>query len=279
MTQGAKTVAAIHDLSGVGRCALTVVIPTLSAMGHQVCPVPTAVMSAHTAFSGIASMDLTSFMGEYLEHWKRLGLLFDCAYAGYLASPAQVEIVTSFLQTQPDAIKVIDPVMGDDGVLYAGMSGEMPRQMRALIAKADIVTPNMTEYAYLTGEAFSLAPRTQAQAEKMLSSLLKMGADCAVITSLPMREGLANAYLRRGMAPGFCRFERLPAHYPGTGDLFASVLTGAILQNQPLSQAVELATRFTRCAIRLAMETENDVNYGVQLERALPALVDKTLLR
>ena len=96
----AKTVAAIHDLSGVGRCALTVVTPVLSVLGAQVCPVPTAVLSAHTAFSGIAVRDLTDFLPAYLAHWRALGLRFDAVYAGYLGSPRQVEIVSDFLKSR-----------------------------------------------------------------------------------------------------------------------------------------------------------------------------------
>ena len=123
----ARTVAAIHDLSGVGRCALTVVMPVLSVLGAQVCPVPTAVLSAHTAFSGIAVRDLTDFLPAYLAHWRALGLRFDAVYAGYLGSPRQVEIVSDFLKEQEAAIKVLDPVMGDDGRLYSGMAEEMPK--------------------------------------------------------------------------------------------------------------------------------------------------------
>ena len=148
MMRPARTVAAIHDLSGVGRCALTVVMPVLSAMGAQVCPVPTAVLSAHTAFSGIAVRDLTDFLPAYLDHWRALGLRFDAVYAGYLGSPAQVEIVSDLLAEQEGALKVLDPVMGDDGRLYNGMAEEMPAKWRSLCAHADVVTPNMTCLLY-----------------------------------------------------------------------------------------------------------------------------------
>ena len=272
----AKTVAAIHDLSGVGRCALTVVTPVLSVLGAQVCPVPTAVLSAHTAFSGIAVRDLTDFLPAYLAHWRALGLRFDAVYAGYLGSPRQVEIVSDFLKEQEAAIKVLDPVMGDDGRLYSGMAEEMPKKWRALCAHADVVTPNMTEYALLTGEAYSLAPRTRAQAEGMLKKLLDMGAKSAVITSLPLESGLANVYMRRGEnRMGLCAFERLAAHYPGTGDLFASVLTGALLRGEGLEDAVGRATDFTRLCVRRSMRFSTPVNYGVDLEPLLPRLWEK----
>ena len=271
----AKTVAAIHDLSGVGRCALTVVTPVLSVLGVQVCPVPTAVLSAHTAFSGIAVRDLTDFLPAYLAHWRALGLRFDAVYAGYLGSPRQVEIVSDFLKEQEAAIKVLDPVMGDDGRLYSGMAEEMPEKWRALCAHADVVTPNMTEYALLTGEAYSLAPRTRAQAEGMLKKLLDMGAKSAVITSLPLEGGLANAYMRREDGQmGVCAFERLDAHYPGTGDLFASVLTGALLRGEALEGAVRRATAFTRLCVQHSMAFDTPVNYGVDLEPLLPRLWD-----
>ena len=271
----AKTVAAIHDLSGVGRCALTVVTPVLSVLGAQVCPVPTAVLSAHTAFSGIAVRDLTDFLPAYLAHWRTLGLRFDAVYAGYLGSPRQVEIVSDFLKEQEAAIKVLDPVMGDDGRLYSGMAEEMPKKWRALCAHADVVTPNMTEYALLTGEAYSLAPRTRAQAEGMLKKLLDMGAKSAVITSLPLEGGLANAYMRREDGQmGVCAFERLDAHYPGTGDLFASVLTGALLRGEALEGAVRRATAFTRLCVEHSMAFDTPVNYGVDLEPLLPRLWD-----
>ena len=277
MTRPAKTIAAIHDLSGVGRCALTVVMPVLSALGMQVCPVPTAVLSAHTAFSGIAVRDLTDFLPAYLAHWRALGLRFDAVYAGYLGSPRQVEIVSDFLKEQEAAIKVLDPVMGDDGRLYSGMAEEMPKKWRALCAHADVVTPNMTEYALLTGEAYSLAPRTRAQAEGMLQTLLDMGANSAVITSLPLEGGLANVYMRRGdRQMGLCAFERLDAHYPGTGDLFASVLTGALLRGEGLEDAVGRATDFTRLCVRRSMRFSTPVNYGVDLEPLLPRLWEKS---
>ena len=275
MLRPARTVAAIHDLSGVGRCALTVVMPVLSVMGAQACPVPTAVLSAHTAFSGIAVHDLTGFLPAYLAHWQGLGLRFDAVYAGYLGSPAQVAPISAFLDGQGDALKVLDPVMGDDGRLYSGMAEEMPGLWRALCAHADVITPNMTEYALLTGEAYSLAPRTRAQAEGMLKKLLDMGAKGAVITSLPLEGGLANVYMRREEGKmGVCAFERLDAHYPGTGDLFASVLTGALLRGEGLEGAVGRATGFTRLCVERSMQLPTPVNYGVDLEPLLPRLWD-----
>lgn len=275
MIAPAKTVCAIHDLSGVGRCALTVVMPVLSAMGLQVCPVPTAILSAHTAFDNIAAIDLTDFMSRYLDHWRQMNLRFDSVYAGYLASPQQTDIVAGFLLEHTEAIKVLDPVMGDDGQLYSGMAAEMPAKWRTLIAGSDVATPNMTEYSLLSGEAYSLHPRSESDAAKMLQNLLDMGAKSAVITSIPLADGPANAYMRAVDGKlGLCRFDRLAAHYPGTGDLFASVMTGALLSGDRLERAVLRATDFTRRAVKRTMCMDTHVNFGVDLEPLLPSLME-----
>lgn len=274
--QPAKTVAAIHDMSGVGRCALTVAIPVISALGAQVCPVPTAVLSAHTAFQGVAVRDLTDFLRTYLEHWRQLGLRFDAVYTGYLASPEQAEIVREFLETQSQAIKVIDPVMGDSGRMYRGLDASMSARMRELCLGADLITPNLTEYALLTGEPYDETPRGEAAARSMLERLQsETGAHAVLVTSLPVEGGLANASLTATGKFDLVRFERLPANFPGTGDLFTSVVTGALLAGDSLAAAVLRATEFVRRTIEVTLECETDPRLGVQLERTLGLLTEK----
>ena len=272
--QPARTVAAIHDMSGVGRCALTVAIPVISALGAQVCPVPTAVLSAHTAFQGVAVRDLTDFLRTYLEHWRRLDLRFDAVYTGYLASPAQAEIVREFLEDQPQAMKVIDPVMGDGGRMYRGLEASMPARMRGLCGGADLIPPHLTEYALLTGEPYDESPRSEAQAQAMLERLQReTGARAVLITSLPVAGGLANASLTEAGDFDLVRFERLPASFPGTGDLFTSVITGALLAGDSLAAAVRRATEFVRRTIEVTLECGTDPRFGVQLERTLGLLM------
>ena len=217
--------------------------------------------------------DLTDFMRPYLRHWCSLGIEFDAVYTGYLASPMQVEIVREFLAAQPDALKVIDPVMGDDGVLYRGMVPEMPAEMCRLCADADIITPNMTEYALLTGEEYSLAPRTEMQAREMLERLLDVTrAKSALLTSVPMQGGLANVHMDQAGNFDLLHFERLPTHYPGTGDLYASVLTGALLNGKDLAGANRLATEYVKETIALTDACGTEIPYGVQLEKTLHML-------
>jgi pyridoxine kinase len=127
-----KTVAAVNDLSGVGRCSLTVAMPVISAMGAQVCPAPTAILSAHTGFKKIVATDMTTFLTKMLDAWTNMGMLFDCIYTGYLGSPRQAELILGFMNKQSQALKVVDPVMGDEGKLYSGVDSSMVEAMRAL---------------------------------------------------------------------------------------------------------------------------------------------------
>lgn len=146
-TNKVKKIAAVHDLSGAGRVSLTVVIPILSSMGFQVCPLPTAVLSSHTQYPHFSFLDLTDEMPKIINEWKQLKIQFDAIYTGYLGSPQQIQIVSRFIDDfrQPDSLVMIDPVLGDNGKLYTNFDEQMIMEMRHLIRKADVITPNMTE--------------------------------------------------------------------------------------------------------------------------------------
>lgn len=146
-----KKVVAVHDLSGVGRVSLTVVIPILSTMGFQVCPLPTAVLSSHTQYPDFSFLDLTDEMPKIISEWKKLEVQFDAFYTGYLGSPRQIRIVSDFIDDfrQPEGLVVVDPVLGDNGHLYTNFDDSMIGEMKHLITKADVITPNLTELFYL----------------------------------------------------------------------------------------------------------------------------------
>ena len=186
---GCKRVAAIQDLSGLGRCSLTVIIPTLSAMGVQVCPVPTAVLSAHTGYSEFVIRDLTDFIHPALEHYKRMNTHFDCIYSGFLASAEQIDHCLEFFSAYPDALKVVDPVMGDDGKSYATYTGELCKRMGELVEVADIITPNITEAAILLGEEYPSMPLGSSDAKSWLVRLSGQGERTVVITSVNLAGG------------------------------------------------------------------------------------------
>ena len=273
MNAPVRTVAAVHDLSGVGRCALTVAIPVISAMGAQVCPAITAALSAHTGFADshrIATIDLTDFLKRMLDAWDEMGLKFDAVYTGYLGSPRQAEIISGFMDGQMGALKLVDPVMGDDGRLYSGMDGEMVQAMRNLCRKAQVMTPNMTEYAYLAGEEFSLRDRTEDEIRRMLD---KCEAENAIITSVPHKGALVNACRDGSGNVSILPFRAMKRHYPGTGDIFASVLCGALVGGDDLAGAVIRAAEYVSRTIEISMDIDIDGNFGVQLERTLPMLL------
>lgn len=273
MNAPVRTVAAVHDLSGVGRCALTVAIPVISAMGAQVCPAITAALSAHTGFADshrIATIDLTDFLKRMLDAWDEMGLKFDAVYTGYLGSPRQAEIISGFMDGQIGALKLVDPVMGDDGRLYSGMDGEMVQAMRNLCRKAQVMTPNMTEYAYLSGEEYSLRDRTEDEIRRMLD---KCEAENAIITSVPHKGALVNACRDGSGNVSILPFRAMKRHYPGTGDIFASVLCGALVGGDDLAGAVIRAAEYVSRTIEISMDIDIDGNFGVQLERTLPMLL------
>ena len=180
-----KKIAAIHDLSGLGRCSLSVILPCMSVMGLQVCPVPTAILSAHTGgFGEVEMRDLTDYIDPALAHYKRLGTKFDCVYSGFLASKEQVDHCLGFIKAYPDALKVVDPVMADNGKPYRTCGEELRRRMKDLAAAADIITPNVTEAAMLLGEDPSYMPRSRSDVKSMLARLSALGPGTVVITSV-----------------------------------------------------------------------------------------------
>ncbi|GAE23391.1 pyridoxal kinase [Bacteroides pyogenes JCM 10003] len=182
-----KKIAAVHDLCGIGRLSLTVVIPILSSMGFQVCPLPTAVLSNHTQYPDFSFLDLTDEMPKIIAEWKRLGMRFDAIYTGYLGSSRQIRIVSDFIDNfrQPDGLVVVDPVLGDNGRLYTNFDVKMVEEMRHLVAKADVITPNLTEVFYLLDRPYETA-HADEEVKEYLRLLSDKGPQVVVITSVPV---------------------------------------------------------------------------------------------
>ncbi|MCX4255526.1 MAG: pyridoxamine kinase [Oscillospiraceae bacterium] len=273
-------VAAIHDLSGVGRCSLSVILPTLSAQGIQVCPVPTAILSAHTGgFGEVVLRDLTDYISPALEHYKRLNYEFDCVYSGFLASTEQIDHCLEFFEYYKAALKVVDPVMADNGKPYKTCTHELCSRMGELAAIADIITPNITEAAILLREN-PVQPDTAMQKIKSyLVRLSELGPKIVVITSV-FSDGKA---YNVGYDREHSKFWRIPynminARYPGTGDVFASVLTGSILRGDSLPIAMNRATAFLERAIKTTYSYSTDTREGIMLESCLDFLITNPTL-
>ncbi len=282
MQRSIPRIAAVHDLSGFGRTSLTVVIPVFSAMGIQVCPLPTAVLSTHTSgFEDFRFVDLSDAMNDFLDHWISMNLRFDAVYSGFLGSPRQVDTVVRCLDNclAPDGLAVVDPVLGDNGKLDPTMTPEMVEAMRFLVTRAGCITPNLTEAALLLQEPYPAEAEREgldpAKLRDWLRRLTGLGPEAAVITGIPAGAG-QNGYTaahhksRDRFWKVECRY--LPAYYPGTGDTFTSVLTAALLQGDSLPLAMDRAVQFVTLAIRAAFGHDLPHRDGVFLERVLHAL-------
>jgi len=272
-------ILAIHDLSGFGRCSLSVIMPVISAMGMQVCPVPTTVLSSHTGGLGEVEMtDLTAHLTPTLEHYKRLGLDFEAVYSGFLASSEQIDHCISFFKSYPDALAVVDPVMGDHGKPYRTVTAEMRSRMTELVANADLITPNLTETAILLKENWQSIPLTAAEAKSKLVRLAKLGPKKVVITGVSLASGEAVANIGYDAEHGsfwYVSSDYIPVSYPGTGDLFAAVLTGALLQGDSLPMGMARATKFVHSAIKTTFGYNSDTRFGVMFEPLLGQLTTR----
>ena len=269
-------VAAIHDLSGFGRCSISVILPVLSAMGVQVCPVPTAVLSSHTGGLGDPVIrDLTDYIEPALRHYQILGVEFEAVYTGFLGSGEQVDCCLEFFKAYPKALKIVDPVMGDNGRPYRTCTPELRRRMSELAAAADIITPNITEAAMLLEESYPAAPLTRSEAKSMLLRLSHMGPKRVVITGAELAQGgLASlGYDGENGSFWYVPCEYIPVHYPGCGDIYASVLLGAELSGASLPIAMARAAAFTELCVKTTYSYGSDPRYGVMLESVLGSLL------
>lgn len=266
-----KKVCAIHDLSCLGRCALTVVIPILSQLGIQTIPLPTALLSTHTGgYKGFSFLELTDEMEKIKNHWTSLGTEFDCVYSGFLGDEKQIEFVidfASYCHKKNGALFLADPVMGDDGKKYQTYTDRMCTLTADLAKNADIITPNITEACILLNipyrESF-----TKAEIRDMLDTLSNDGKTSVVITGVSDGEGTIGAryFDRDTLGYGNHCTKKLDVSYPGTGDAFSSVVLGAMLRGRSLGEAVFSAVSYVYTAVELTHRMGTPVREGILLE-------------
>jgi len=278
MTKKLKRVAAIHDISGFGKCSLTVALPIISAAGVEVSVLPTAVLSTHTGgFTGFTYRDLTEDMQSITEHWKSLNISFDSIYTGFLGSFEQLNLVTNFFKTfkTDENLILVDPVMADNGELYKIFSPEFAIGMRKLCEKADIIIPNLTEAALLLGESYNKGPYSQSYIEDTMKKLSALGPKKIVLTGVFFNDeelGAATYDSASGEISYYLE-KRVSGYYHGTGDVFGSALLAAIENNFPLNEAAAIAVRFTASAIRKTAQAGTDIRFGVNFEQTIPELL------
>lgn len=271
-----KRVAAIHDISCFGKCSLTVALPIISAAGIECAGIPTAVLSTHTGgFSGYTFRDLTEDIIPVASHWKKEGLEFDAVYTGYLGSVEQIDLVCKAVDTfgSDKTLLIVDPVMADHGRLYAGFPETFPKEMVRLCTKADIITPNITEAAFMTDLPYMEAPHSKEYIESLLAGLRKFANGKIVLTGVCFAEGEIGAACMEGENIEYIFTQHIDAAYHGTGDIFTSTLTCGVLMGKALPEASLVAAKFTAGCIKITKEQYPEMKYGVNFESQIPNLL------
>lgn len=270
-------VAAVHDLCGYGKCSLGIAIPVLSAAGIDVCAVPTSLFSAHTLFPDFYMHDTTAMLAPYLDAWKRHGVELDGIYSGFLGSAEQVGIIRRLYADYPNALRIVDPVMGDGGTPYPTYTEEMCEATRALVSGADVLTPNLTEASILTGIAYEGQDVSEDYVRSVCDRLLAMGAKSVVLKGIVHKgQDVIRNYVAtpgesepREIAGGL-----LPFMLHGTGDLFASGLTAAIFCGRDLVEAASFAGGLVRDAMAITRDQPDYKMRGVSFESVLGDVTD-----
>lgn len=272
-----KRAIAVHDISCVGRCSLTVALPILSAAGVNTAVIPTALLSTHTGeFTGYTHLDLSDQLKPIADHLATLNLHYDAFYSGYLASGAQVDLVLDMIDRLCDGEThlFVDPAFADHGRRYSLIDDEMPAQMRRLCSRARTIVPNLTEAAFLLGREYPGEGYAPALVADYCRGLLALGVENVVITDVsfdPAQTGVA-IMDRRMAEPSFLFRSRFEGVFHGTGDVFASFLLAGLLRGLQLAAAAKKALDLTHRAIELTLQEGEPLRYGVQFERVLPEL-------
>lgn len=264
-----KRIITIQDFSCVGSCSLTAAIPVLSAAGVECCGIPTALLSNHTGFPTFYSIDLTAELSRIGKQLKQEHIDFDGIYTGYIASVEQIQHIKDLINQfrRPGTPLFIDPVMGDNGRMYAGLTDDYPAHMRAFISGADIITPNITEACLLTGRTYTPCP-TMHEIREMLSELCQLGIKFAVITGFSQQGMLGAVGCCDGVFTEYLTPKKDIA-CSGTGDVFASALFGAFLRGADYAKSLEIATKFTYAAVEATSSAPDRRFYGIHFQSVL----------
>lgn len=263
-------IAAVHDLCGYGNCSLGVAIPVLSAAGNDVCPVPTGLFSNHTAFPTFYMHDTTEMLPDYLKVWKEVSIDLDAIYSGFLGAPEQCDTIHQLWDDYPHALRIVDPAMADHGEVYPTYTPELCQAMAGLAAGCDVLTPNLTEAAIILGEDWKGQNLSEDEVHRIIDALLARGAKNVILKGIDRGDGIIRNYVEGAS----CEFsetqnELLPYMLHGTGDLYASVLLGAIMSGRDLLRSAQFAGDFVVDAMKLTDKQPDYENRGVSFELIL----------
>lgn len=271
-----KRIITVQDISCVGKCSLTVALPVISAMGVEACVLPTAVLSTHTAFKGFTFRDLTGDLPAITRHWQEEKINFDAIYTGYLGSLEQINLMHQLIKDFGGGSTrvIVDPCMADNGSLYSGFTPDFAKAMAGLCAKADVIVPNLTEASFLLGQPYVASGYNKDYIEELIKKLASLGARRVVLKGISFDEkkiGIAS-YDSDSQKINWYFHEKMPQNFHGTGDIFASVLTGALVRDFSLDKACRLAADFVVESIRATLSHKDYNWYGVDFESVLHML-------
>lgn len=281
-----KRVAVINDISGFGRCSMTAALPVLSVLGTEACPLPTAVLTNQTGYSSFYCDDYTDKMDIYTDRWKKLGKRFDGISTGYLANSAQIEHIERFISEfkDKDTLLLVDPVMADGGEMYATYTKELCEGVKRLAMQADVITPNLTELCILSGNDYGEITAKKDEKDyldviaDMAKSLLNETLKTVTVTGIHCSEN-NEEYVYNGVFTReescYSRSRVFEGSFSGTGDLFAAVVFGELVNDGDIKTAVETATRFIEKSIEATITEEYDVCDGVNFQLCLGMLIDR----
>lgn len=274
-----KRVMTIQDISCIGKCSLTVALPIISAAGIETAIVPTAVLSTHTQFKGFTFRDLTDDMEPIRDHWKKEGFKFNAIYTGYLGSERQIDIVKSYFNefSSADTVKIVDPAMADGGVLYVGFDEHFAREMGKLCGSADIILPNISEAALMLGEEYPGEDADEETVKALLLKLAELGSKIVVITGATLSDGSFGFIGYDVDKKEFFKYgtEKVPHRSHGTGDVFASAFTGALVNGFSVYDALSIAADYTAACIKNTYLDPERVDYAVNFELELPYYISR----
>jgi len=281
-----KKVAVINDLSGLGKCSLTAAIPVLSVMGVQACPLPTAILSNQTGYESYFYDDYTNRIDTYTSEWQKRKLIVDGIYTGFLGSELQIEKILHFINTfqRPETFLLVDPVMGDDGQTYDIYTENFGKQMKELIQRADVITPNLTELCILTDTDYTVLTSQNASPEylniiaKTGKKLLDMGIGTVIVTGILYQSPTDDKgkYYNLVMDNEQTVTVSSDIHggsYSGTGDLLASVVCAGMIRGETAADSVRRAVSFLDTALIDTVKDQIPRNDGINFEPYLKLLL------
>lgn len=268
-----KRILTVQDISCIGQCSITVALPIISACGIECAVLPSAVLSAHTGFTEYTFHDLADDIPSIVEHFVKEGLKFDAVYTGYLGSTKQITYVMDLFSrvSKHSCVKIVDPAMADNGKLYPNYGMDFIKAMRVLCSEANYILPNLTEACFLTDTEYKTG-YDKAYIDSILERLADLGAKNIILTGVGYRVGMTGVAILENGHYSYYEHELLPGSCPGTGDVFASAFTGALLCDKTAFESVKIAADYTVECIRATTE-EKGHWYGTKFEPVLEKLI------